>query len=269
MVLVRLEYKEADLVKIKEIKGLKVVDVLLESRSNHNELAKTLNEIIDNLNQINTKLDAHPNSDLKESIEFLDAEVKTKLLPDLKSAMNTNLDRVKASLTVKVDGNSTKIVDQEAHSRRRNVIISGKAERDGEDIEQVVENFLTRDLKLSEDAVKQYLFRDMHRLPKSPKAPAAAPKPIIVAFIRQKDRNAVMRKAFELKDSGISIKTDLPKVLNDHRSALLTERKRLKEQNPTGKYRVTERGYKPILQKSDGFILVRGVDRVKWVDVTI
>ena len=74
-----------------------------------------------------------------------------------------------------------------------------------------------------------------------------------------------MRKAFELQNSNFSIKSDLPKALNVLRGKMLGRRKTLKEENPTVKYRVAEKSYKPVLQRSDG--VIEGTDKVKCVDV--
>ena len=153
-------------------------------------------------------------------------------------------------------------------SRRRNIIINGKKEDNGENIEEVVQKFLKEDLKLDPGQVDSFLFRDMHRLPKSKNKDGTqreGPRPIIVAFLRQKDRNAAMRNAFNLKGSDCSIKSDLPKKLNELRSKMLMERKRLKTANPNVRYRVAEKSYKPVLQAEDG--VIEGTTRTKWTDI--
>ena len=61
------------------------------------------------------------------------------------------------------------------------------------------------------------------------------------------------------------MKSDLPKPLNELRSRMLKERYRLKTTHPEEKYRVGERGYKPVFQKANGKI--PGTDKTKWVDV--
>ena len=103
------------------------------------------------------------------------------------------------------------------------------------------------------------MFRDAHRLGrKNLPVPRlrVRPRPIIVAFILQKDRNLVMSCARKLKGSRLNIKSDLPKELSEKRDQLLIERKRL-----TGMHmiaRVAERGYAPILE------VKRGNRWVKW-----
>ena len=131
-------------------------------------------------------------------------------------------------------------------------------------------SFLIEDLKMDEALVNGFLFRDIHRLPagkiKTDQGFRKGERPIIMAFLRQEDRNAVMRKAFELKNTTLSIKSDLPKPLNDLRSKML-ERKRLASANPNIKYRVGEKSYKPVLQHSAGTVIIRGEEKTKWNDV--
>ena len=182
---------------------------------------------------------------------------------------NINIKKVKTDLTVVIDEEKEKIVMQEGHSRRRNIIINGKEQTEGENTQEVVKNFLINDMHFSAEEVAEFLFRDVHRLPKAKKRDGTvheeAKKPIIVAFLKQKDRNSVMRKAYKLKDSDYSIKTDLPKALNEVRGLMLKERKRLKAIDPEGRYRVGEKGYKPVLQKCVG--LIPHTTKPNWVDI--
>ena len=251
-----------------EKRNLKVVDVLMESRVNHNEIVRSVNLIMDEINSIKTQLEAVAlKTELQESVEFLDREVKETLLPNLTLTLKTDLKRVKTDLKLQVDENEKMILNQEAHSRRRNVIINGLHETDGEEIGEVVREFFTDKMKIPEGVVDNFLYRDFHRLPRSNKAPPTSAKPIIVAFIKQSDRNLVMRKAYELKGTTISIKSDLPKFLNELRSEMLKERTRLKEANPEIAVRVSERMYKPVLQVEESRNTVNGVVRIKWRDL--
>ena len=245
-----------------------IIDVLIESRTNHNEIARSVNLIMDEINSIKTQVEALASkTELQESVEFLEKEVKETLLPGLTLTMKTDLKRVKADLKLQVDENEKMILNQEAHSRRRNVIINGLHEQDGEEIGQVIREFFTDKLKIPEGDVSNFLYRDFHRLPRSNKAPPTSAKPIIVAFIKQNDRNLVMRKAYELKGTTISIKSDLPKHLNELRSEMLKERTRRKEANPDIAVRVSEKMYKPVLQVEESRSTVGGVVRIKWRDL--
>ena len=196
-----LEKKEIDINMASH--KVKNTDVLLEARKNHNELVDAILAINATLAEINTKLSENP--DIIKSVEFNSqsiTDVEKKLIPALEAKMDSHLKKVEAQLTVKVNNQGDKIIEQEGHSRRRNLIINGKPELDKENTEEVVQEFLVNDLHIEEVEVKNYLFRDVHRLPKSKNKDGTVregPRPIIVAFLRQKDRNSVMRKAYEPK----------------------------------------------------------------------
>ena len=263
-----LNLEKKDTENIPERSQLKITEVLREARSNHNELVDALYSINAVLIEINTKLAENPA--LAESVEF-NAEsikdVKDNLMPALKDQMDNNLKRVKNELLVDVKENGKQIVDLEGHSRRKNVLINGKEEKKGEKVEEVARKFMVDDLKMDPGEVANFLFRDCHRLPKpKPREDGTVfHKPIIVAFVLQKDRNSVMRKAYELKNTDFSMKSDLPKPLNELRGKMLKERRDLMRANPGVKFRVTERGYKPVLQKEDG--LIPGTTFIKWSDI--
>ena len=178
---------------------------------------------------------------------------------------------MQGELRVDLDKNSDRVIEQEGHSRRKNIIINGVPDpEDGEteDTEAVARKFLEQKLKL-EDA-GSYILRDCHRLgvpKKQDGTPRNLPKPIILAFVCQKNRNEVMRKAFELKGTAFSIKSDLPKELNDIRSKMLKYRSEMKTKQPGLKIRVTERGYKPVLQRAEG--LIPNTTRTKWVNMVL
>ena len=133
-------------------------------------------------------------------------------------------------------------------------------------METLVRDFFKDKLEIEALVIKDILFRDTHRLP-AHKLPdgRVLEKPIIVAFISQKHRNLVMRCAYKLKDTGISMKSDLPKPLNELRNKMLKERSRLKMLNPLIKYRVSEVKYLPILQRENG--KRPGTDYILWEDL--
>lgn len=254
---------------VKNPRNITNADVLMEARNMHNELVDAILKINEKLGEISEKIEKH--AGFEAAINF-NAESITDLqkvtLPALRREVDSNLKKVDAALTVKLDNHEDKIVAQEGHSRRRNIIINGKPDVIGENIKEVVHKFLVDDLHIDEGEVQNYLFRDMHRLPKAKNKDGTEknlPRPIIVAFLRQGDRNAVMRRASELKGTDISIKSDLPHALNTIRGKMLEERHRLKGIEPTVKYRVAEISYRPVLQRADGKI--NGTERIKWVNV--
>ena len=252
---------------IKRDHTIKITDVLLEVRSNHNEIVDALMILSSAIDEITEQMKKVP--DLEKSIEF-NAEsivdLKDKIIPDLLKKANENTNNAKQELAIKICENEEKIVKAEGHSRRKNIILNGKVKGDGVEVtETVAREFLIQDLKMEKDDVDKMIFRDVHRLPKSKKR--EGPEPIIMAFVMQKDRNSVIRKAYELKGTNLSLKTDLPKTINEHRGRMLTERSRLLTENPGVKYRVTERSYLPVLQKGVGVWPGTASSIIKWDDI--
>ena len=255
-------------------RNVKVVDVLREARKNHNELVDAVLAINDYLRIISDKLDKIPAdkiADFEDSIEFNAGSVKTvtdKLIPELEARVDINLTQVKTDLLVAVKENKDQLTDMEGHSRRKNIIINGIPYTEREDVETLVRTFFSDKLEIEPLVLKEMLFRDTHRL-KAHKLPdgRVLEKPIIVAFISQKHRNLVMRSAFKLEGTDISMKTDLPKPLNDLRNRMLKERRRLKTENPNKRYRISEVGYRPILQRSNGTIDRDGTEYTLWLDM--
>ena len=261
-----------DTVKQNVQSGLKNVDVLIEARKNHNELVEAMLSINEVLKDLKAKIDAHP--DLAKSVDFNGERIEDivkKTLPALEAKMGSNLRQVHGELKVDLNKNAERVIEQEGHSRRKNVIINGvpdPADGETEDTESEARKFLKQNLKL--DNADSYILRDCHRLgapKKQDGTPRNLPKPIIMAFVCQKDRNEVMRKAFELKGTPFSIKSDLPKELNDIRSKMLKYRGDMKNEQPGLKIRVTERGYKPVLQRGEG--LIPNTTRTKWVNMVL
>ena len=112
-------------------------------------------------------------------------------------------------------------------------------------------------MELDADTVDNFMFRDVHRLGKKSMVRLRS-RPIIVAFILQKNRNLVMSCARKFKGSSLNIKSDLPKELAEKRDNCLIERKRLLGRGIEA--RVAERGYLPVLE------VKRGNSWVRWSD---
>ena len=262
-----------------ELKDVKTIPnwgckkILEEARTNHNTLVEAILALNNTLKEISEKLEAQP--DLARSIDFnADSikDVQEQLLPAMMKKGEENLSKVKAEVLVEVDKNSGRITDLEGHSRRRNLIINGVKEVANEKIVDVARKFMREQLLIDENEVNGFLLRDVHRLkkPKPVEGKPDYPKPIIIAFLQQNDRNSVMKQAFNLKGTAFSIKSDLPKSLNDIRQKMLKEKFRLKGVDPRTEYRVAERGYKPIFQKCTGTKTLASGDTVKtWEDTLV
>ena len=195
--------------------------------------------------------------------------IKNETLPALKTQLENHAKKVKTDVMVAVNENKGKITDQEGHSRRLNVIVNNLDYVEGEIPETVARDFCVNNLKIPADEVEKFLFRDVHRLPKARNKDGTeiptAKKPLIMALLSQAHRNNIMSKAFNLKGTPFSIKSDLPKDLNDLRGRMLKERRRLLDETPGTKVRVSERGYRPTLEMQVG--LIPGTDKPRWVQI--
>ena len=157
-----------------------------------------------------------------------------------------------STLNDTVDILSERVINLEAHGRRLNVIINNVDEVKDENAEEVVRNVMVEKLKIDKEIVNEIKFRDVHRLP-SPKTTDSSVRkvrPIIAACIQQHHRNLFMYNAHNLKNSKISIKSDLPRELDQLRNDLLKKRRELIGRGVI--VRVVERSYKPQLQLKKG-----------------
>jgi hypothetical protein len=234
----------------------KIVEAAKEARVNYNVLADAINQLASKLDEIDKKLDDKINDGLAQTV----ADIKLAI-PELKLGITRSRELSEAKLKDAMSGVELKHEQLEAHGRRLNIIINGCKEekqevttpsggkRQFEDTEAIFRDFLVQSLNLSEDFVKSVILRDCHRIPKSKKAKATDPPPIIAAFVCQRQRNDVMAAAKNLEKTNYSIKSDLPKRLNSIRSEMLKVRRDLKKEKQV--VRLIERNYLPCLQRLD------------------
>ena len=231
---------------IPDKRSVKLTDILVEQR-------KCYNRMIQALNAINTELVSLKSVKEKcdKNEETLDDLVKN-VVPEIRSKIDHDIELLRAKLLERIEAIEKERLLENAHRRRLHIIANGVPQREvqvgqSEPTEQVFRDLLKVNLKLPEDDVKKIVFRDVHRLPGSKKH--KGPPPIIAAFICQRERNDVLAAAKELKGTDMSLKSDLPKDLNELRGRMLTEKYRLKTDEGITKVRLVERGYLPILQK--------------------
>jgi hypothetical protein len=219
-------------------------DMLIEQRVNFNKLIDAFTTVtteLEELKKVVTKVNENETK-VNNLIE--------KTIPDLEARVKHDFNLMHAKLIERIDQLEKDKLMENAHSRRLHIICNGiplqvMARGESEPTEQLFRQLLVQNLKMDPGYVNGMLFRDVHRLPKSNKH--AGPPPIIAAFLCQQHRNDVLSNAKELKNTNISLKSDLPKELNILRGKFLKERHRLVEAGHT--VRVVERGYLPVLQK--------------------
>ena len=91
--------------------------------------------------------------------------------------------------------------------------------------------------------------RNLHRLGKRDYKPNSKPRNVIVAFTHQPDVDGILQLAKDKQDPRVQIRTDLPKVYNDIRNALLLIRRNYKRLEPPVQCKLTYKKFKPVMYK--------------------
>ena len=141
-----------------------------------------------------------------------------------------------------------RIIANEAHNRRLNLHFMGINYIKDENVTTLMSEFMCDKLKMDVGKVDDIMkfTRDMHRLGRA--TPEKKSPPIIVAFIRQADRNFVLRQAINLKGTTFAIHVDLPKEWSALRTNLLLTKKAIAEVNREALVVLTYNTYKPVLK---------------------
>lgn len=157
-------------------------------------------------------------------IQFLEGEIK-----DLQKKNETLVNR---------------LVDSEDRGRKLNLVIGGLPADENSTCKEIVENMFVKDLQIPREVVGEFLYRNIHFLgqPRAGKS-----RSIIVAFVRQTDRDYVFQRANKLKGTEISLRPNYSEETRNIKDNLM--KKRLELKNKGLNVRVVEVKYKPMLQK--------------------
>ena len=128
-----------------------------------------------------------------------------------------------------------KSIDQEARSRRNNLIFWGISENYDENCFSLIREFIKNHIDL--DADRMYLAR-AHRLGQRKIGYRNPKRPIIVHFRDFCDVEDIMSRSYLLKNSQFSVGYDLPKEINEARKRLWEETKRIKSKQPRSKCQI-------------------------------
>ena len=164
-------------------------------------------------------------SDTREELDQFKVAVKRECVDSIKHECQ-QVNKAKQSQDDKLKWMA---IEGEARSKRNNLLFHGLKETKEENCEEVLLDFIRKELKLDSTVVLQRV----HRLgaPKSGTnigRSAIKPRPIIANFLDFKQRELVRSKRFGLRDPhGIS--EDLPVAVREARRELLAEFKELKK----------------------------------------
>ena len=228
------------------------------------ELTATLNagiqEVKDSLSSDISKLRLEletSKTDLKKDFDERITALETKLdneVTKLTLDLNTRENSLKQIIEERFNKLSTdhnallaRIVKNEDHGRKLNLVLRGVAMEEDQPIETAVNNFFTQMLDIPLNTVNEFRYRAVHPLGK-PKP--NKPQPIIVAFCKQNHRDLVMRSAYKLKGyDEMSIRPNYSKETSMVRDNLMQTRRQLLTAGY--KARVTEKKYYPVLEILD------------------
>lgn len=224
------EKPEDDLVSLAQVKELlqqqkdMFIALLQQQQENFRGFVKMI------IDSTNSRLDSITREvqEVKTSIQFTQKEVddiKTNL-----STQSVSCNSMQADIIQNCDSLSAvtdKMEYTEAQSRRNNLVFDGIIETPGEtwaDTEEKVKNILVDKLKLQLDIEVERA----HRTGKS-MAANTRPRPIVVKFLRFKDRSAVLERAKNLRGTNIYINEDYTDAVRMKRKELLPKLREARE----------------------------------------
>ena len=173
---------------------------------------------------------------LKDSIEFAHNDIT-----DLKSTTVyacSNIDRLGneiTSLKEDLDHWKRRSIRLESYSRRENIKIFNIQETADEDTEVVVKKFLSENLKIPSQDVRQIRFERVHRIPTRQ---TNKPRPIIARFSFFQDKEFVWSFIKNLKGTNTAIANDYPKEIENIHKALYPVLKKAKQEKNTAFFKV-------------------------------
>jgi len=186
---------------------------------------------------------------LREAMAPLNAQLTSqkKEIDALKAEQTLTESRV-ACLESQVHYLQDQISDIKEYSCSNNLILEGITELEDEDVTTVVRDFMRNDLKLNDEA-DEILLDICHRMGSVRKPTVGAnpentdvstkPRQIIVRFVKRVDKQTVLSKGPELKDTSIHMWEHVPPELREERRTLFEERK---ERIARGQKKVNVRG---------------------------
>ena len=137
----------------------------------------------------------------------------------------------------------------EDRQRRTNIVVTNLKVNKDVSCEENAENFFRDKLNIPQEKIKHFIYRNCHYLGREQPGHGRS---LIIAFIRQTDRDYVMSQAKKLKGSDISMRPNYSAETRARKDEMLKLKQSL--QNEDVKLRVVERSYQPLLQimSSDG-----------------
>ena len=195
----------------------------MEKGGNEHASSNNLHEKMDYIMKKLDKLDMIEKlvseiQELKHSLEYAHAEIQDLKTTnrEIQNQFDQLADAQAKSMSI-MDRQAETILDIQSRSMRDNLIFSGIEEKEGEDTEQTLQNFLQKELG-QKDPVS---FERVHRMgkPNAPRGPKH--RPIIAKFSHFKKREEIKMSGRMLKGKPFGINEQYPTEIFNRRKALL------------------------------------------------
>lgn len=175
------------------------------------------------LTSINKKLDllVTLHSEIKElraSLEFAHNHIE-KLEQANTSLQTTVKDLGEKMNSVIKDNKNMKetILDLQTRSMRDNIIFTGIPEKQGENPEELVKDFMKTQLKLPNETVNEISFVRVHRLGRRKDKPS---RPIVAKLEHYNHKQIIKSRGRELKGTNYGVNDQFPREINERRKVL-------------------------------------------------
>lgn len=189
-------------------------------------LSTLITKVEDNLGGRLTSLEAMFNE------KMIEVETRVGELDDRVSEIEKDTEKI-AHLESKITELKDYIMNQEARSRKYNLLVYGIPKQEKENPLEALNQFLRNDLQMEKAVVDSLIIQNAHRIPRNPdnRYKETAPEAIIVKFACLKDRNIILARVHEVKlPKGKSVRKDLPGPLKKMRAQLAQKAYQLRKE---------------------------------------
>ena len=206
------------------------------------------NELQDFRKEMDDKLEKNKS----EQIDFVNEKLKEveELHQIEKDSFLKRLDELEEKFKIMVVANDSllqRCIDAEDRQRRLNIVVSNLEIDPNLTCIQNAEKMFIEKLKVPQETVNKFLYRNAHYLGREERGKGRS---LIVAFLRQTDRDLIMSHGKNLKGSDISLRQNYSAETRGKKDELLKLKSSLSSDGT--KLRVVERRYKPTLQILNG-----------------
>jgi len=175
-----------------------------EIKSSTSRVSKEMQETTKSVESAHYEID-----DLKKELNALRNEVS-----DLKNQVD-ELKKNETILRTQVGNLTERQIKNETYNRRENLIIYGMDQENNENCFEKIRSFMTSNLKIPEEKVRNMIIQRCHRLKVNIK-----PQPMICRFQLFSDRMTVWNARLNLKNTRLSLNEDFPPEILARRKVL-------------------------------------------------